>query len=209
MCKAFQKIYFSNRIHYNEISLFRQNSPGHTLLETAFPNWIMFLDICILEFSHMFNDAWIVAAMAEVVYEYHIRMKVKWPQWALLPLNPKIIAAMSDLLSVMSIHYNDVIMGSMVSQITSLTIVYSAVYSGADQRKHQSSASLAFVRGIHRGPVNSPHKWPTTREMFPFDDVIMEQRRLNVMWSGYLNMYTHVLGPEIELFNVTCKLRIK
>ena len=70
-------------------------------------------------------------------------------------------------------HYNDVAMGSMASQITSLIIVYSAVYSGADQGKHQSSASLAFVRGIHRGPVNSPHKWPVTRQMFPFDDVIM------------------------------------
>ena len=43
----------------------------------------------------------------------------------------------------------------------------------ADQRKHQSSASLAFVRGIHRWPVNSPHKWPVTRKMFPFDDVIV------------------------------------
>ena len=47
------------------------------------------------------------------------------------------------------------------------------VYSGADQSKHQNSASLAFVWGIHRGPVNSPHKWPVTRKMFPFDDVIM------------------------------------
>ena len=46
-------------------------------------------------------------------------------------------------------------------------------YSDVNQRKHQSSASLAFVRGIHRGPVNSPHKWPVTRKMFPFDDVIM------------------------------------
>ena len=55
--------------------------------------------------------------------------------------------------------YNDVIMGSMASQIT---IVYSAVYLGADQRKHQSSASLVFV-----------HRWPVTREMFPFNDVIM------------------------------------
>ena len=70
-------------------------------------------------------------------------------------------------------HYDDVIMGAMASQITSLTIAYSTVYSGADQRKHQSSVSLAFVRGIHRGPVNSPHKWPVTRKMFPFDDVIM------------------------------------
>ena len=70
-------------------------------------------------------------------------------------------------------HYDDVIMGAMASQITSLMNVYSTVYSGADQRKHQSSASLAFVWGIHRGPVNSPHKWPVTWKMFPFDDVIM------------------------------------
>ena len=70
-------------------------------------------------------------------------------------------------------HYDDVTMTTLASQITSLTIVYSTVYSGAHQRKHQSSASLAFVRGIHRRPVNSPHKWPVTRKMFPFDDVIM------------------------------------
>ena len=70
-------------------------------------------------------------------------------------------------------HYDDVIMSAMASQITSLTIVYSAVYSATDERKHQSSASLAFVRGTHRSPVNSPHKGPVTRKMFPFDDVIM------------------------------------
>ena len=69
--------------------------------------------------------------------------------------------------------YDDVIMDTMASQITSLAIVYSTVYSGADQRKHQSSASLAFVREIHRRPVNSPHKWPVTRKMVPFDDVTM------------------------------------
>ena len=77
-------------------------------------------------------------------------------------------------------HYDDAIMGAIGSQITSLTIVYSTVYSGADQSKHQSSASLAFVWGIHRGPVNSPHKWPVTRKMFPFDDVIMLQDYLIV-----------------------------
>ena len=64
-------------------------------------------------------------------------------------------------------------MSSIASQIASLANVYSIVYSGADQSKHQSSASLAFVWGIHRGPVNSPHKGPVTRKMFPFDDVIM------------------------------------
>ena len=71
------------------------------------------------------------------------------------------------------VYYGDVIMGAMASQITSLTTVYSTVYSDADQRKHQSSASLAFVWAIHRWPVNSPHKWPVTRKMFSFDDVIM------------------------------------
>ena len=70
-------------------------------------------------------------------------------------------------------HYGDV-MGTIASQITSLMIVYLTVYSGADQRKYQCSASLAFVPGIHRWPVNSPHKWPVTRKMFPFNDVIMK-----------------------------------
>ena len=64
-------------------------------------------------------------------------------------------------------------MGAIASQIISLTIVYSTIYSDTDQRKHQGSASLAFVRGIHRRPVNSPHKWPVSWNMFPFDDVIM------------------------------------
>ena len=60
-------------------------------------------------------------------------------------------------------------MSLMASQITSLTIVYSTSYSGVDQRKHQSSASLAFVWGIPR----DRYKGPVTRKMFPFDNVIM------------------------------------
>ena len=83
------------------------------------------------------------------------------------------------------IHYNDVTMGAIVSQITSLTIVFSTVYLDTDQRIHQSSASLAFVRGIHRRPVNSPHKWPVTRKMFPFDDVIMTAHmQQQITWPG-------------------------
>ena len=89
-------------------------------------------------------------------------------------------------------NYNNVIMGTMASQITSLTIVYSTVYSSADQRKHQSSASLAFVRGIHRGPVNSPHKWPVTRKMFPFDDVI-------IWWSICLGLNVLSLMAPITI----------
>ena len=74
------------------------------------------------------------------------------------------------------LHYNDVIMGPVASQITSLMIVYSDVYSGADEGKYQSFASLAFGRGNHRWPVISWHKGLVTQKMFPFDDVIMGPR---------------------------------
>ena len=94
------------------------------------------------------------------------------------------------------VHYDDVRMGAIASQITSLTIVYWTVYSDADQRKHQSSASLAFVRGIHRGPVNSPHKGPVTRKMFPFDDVIM----LWISWSSYKLCPIACIGDYHQIF---------
>ena len=70
-------------------------------------------------------------------------------------------------------HRSDVIMRAMASQITGVSRVCSIVCSGADQRKHQSSAPLAFVRGIHRSPVNSPHKGPVTQKMSSFVDFIM------------------------------------
>ena len=79
-------------------------------------------------------------------------------------------------------YYNDVIMTMMASQITSLTVVCSIVSSDADQRKHHSSASRAFVRGIHQWPVNSPHNGPVTRKMFPFDDVIMSVVLWYFLW---------------------------
>ena len=72
-------------------------------------------------------------------------------------------------------HYSDVIMSAMASQITGVSIVCSSVGWGADQREHQSSASLTFVWGIVRWLVNFPHKGPVTRKMFPFDAVIMKQ----------------------------------
>ena len=71
------------------------------------------------------------------------------------------------------LHYSNVIMSAMAFQITGVWIVCSTVCSGADQRKHQSYVSLAFVMGIHRWRVGSPHKGPVTRKMFPFDDTIM------------------------------------
>ena len=78
-------------------------------------------------------------------------------------------------------HNIDVIMSAMASQITGVSIVCSTAGSGGVQRKHQSSAPLAFVRGIHRWPVNSPHKSPVTRKMFPSDDVIMMGKTLRVL----------------------------
>ena len=99
-------------------------------------------------------------------------------------------------------HYSDVTMSTMTSPITSLTIVCSTVYLGAGKKskkkqktnKHQSSVPLAFVRGIHRLPVNSPHKWPVTRKMFPFDDVIMIYAVHKKWCVTYLIKETHGLG---------------
>ena len=91
-------------------------------------------------------------------------------------------------------HYNGVIMSAMASQITSLTIVYPNVYSGADQRKHQSSASLAFVRGIHRWPVNFSHKGPVTRKCFHFMTSSWRLRALNkiagILRTTFSNEFT-------------------
>ena len=90
---------------------------------------------------------------SEMFFKYHV-WKNKNPVW-------------------IPIHYNDVIMGAIASQITASRLFTQSFIQTQIKRKHQSSASLAFVRGIHRGPVNSSHKWPVTRKMFPFDDVIM------------------------------------
>ena len=75
-------------------------------------------------------------------------------------------------------HYDDVIMTTIASQITSLTVVYSTVYSDADQSKHQKLRVTGLCVGNSPGPVNSPHKGPVTRKMFPFDDVIMRIQKL-------------------------------
>ena len=80
-------------------------------------------------------------------------------------------------------------MSVMAYQITSLKIVYSTDYSGTNQSNQQTSASLAFVGGIHWWPVNSPHKGPVTLKMFPFDDVIM----IEVMLSFVVDLCNHIL----------------
>ena len=91
------------------------------------------------------------------------------------------------------IHYGYV-MSAMASQVTSVSMVCPAICSGAEQGKHQSSLSLAFVRGIHRWPVNSPYKRPVTWKMFSFDDVIIETQH-NRCWSFFAQ------NPHAVLFD--------
>ena len=101
-------------------------------------------------------------------------------------------------------HYSDVIMSAMASQITSVTIVYSTVCSDADQTTHQSSASLAFVREIHRWPVNSPPKGPVTRKMFSFDGVIMSSHGIgqDYVEGSVLNTRRMITDPVAIMKNL-------
>ena len=84
---------------------------------------------------------------------------------------------------VFVMHYTDIIMSAMASKKTGVSIVCSTVYSGADERKHQSSSSLAFLKRIHQWLVHSPHKGTVTQKMFPFDDVIMTLQDLIHLWK--------------------------
>ena len=106
-------------------------------------------------------------------------------------------------LAYISLHYSDVIMGAMASQITSLTTVYSTVYSGADQRKHQSSASLAFVRAVHQWPMNSPHKGPVTRRMFPFDDGLSWAMKIAFHSRCVSSLVSEMILIQAQSFNTS------
>ena len=113
--------------------------------------------------------------------------------------------------AIITTHYSDIIMSTMASQITGIPIVCSTVCSGADQRKYQSSALLAFLRGILRWPLDSPHKGPVTRIMFSFDDVIMQSghtvdwtHRDKFMWN--LNQNTNTFCQENPLSNIVIKM---
>ena len=125
----------------------------HHIATTEFPIIIILsMDVCLW---------WVYLHILSVVYIYSGKTVV-------LFISPVCRPCVQT-----SVQTSDVIMGAMAYQITSLTIIYSTVFSGADQRKHQRSARLAFVWGIHWWRVNSPNKWPVTRKMFPFDDVIV------------------------------------
>ena len=97
---------------------------------------------------------------------------------------------------ILSNHHSDVIM----SAINGVSIVCSTICLGVDLRKCQSSASLPFVSRIHQWPVDSPHKWPVTRKLFPFDDAIMSYwftrlsikfHKINIRKNKHTNMFFH------------------
>ena len=98
--------------------------------------------------------------------------------------------------ALLNSHYSNVIMSAMAFQITGVSMVCSAVYSGADQRKKQSSASPAFVRGIHRWPMNSPHKgqwrggqWCSQRTS--------DAENVSIWWRHHALQPSSYMGPEL------------
>ena len=111
-----------------------------------------------------------------------------------------------------AVHYSDVIMKAMASQITSITIAYSAFYSSADQRKHQSSALLAFVRGINRWPLNSPHKGPVTRKYVPIlwrHPVLLVVQRLCQLTVTSEKTFSSETCKTVQCFNGQIWIYIK
>ena len=108
----------------------------------------------------------IVLNIYNIISVYHINLRIH--AWL---LNSRIANRSHP---IKFIHYSDAIINVKVSQMTGVSIVFSTVYLGTYQRKHHSSASLAFVRVIHWWPVDSPHKGSLKRKVFPFDYAIMQ-----------------------------------
>ena len=96
-------------------------------------------------------------------------------------------------------HYCVVIMNAMASQITGVSIVYSTVCADADPKNIKPPRYWPFVRGIHRWPVDSPHKGPVTWKLFPLDDVIMTIRCMGYTNVSLLEMLYEVLSIMIFL----------
>ena len=119
-------------------------------------------------------------------------------------------------------HYNDVIMSIIASRVTGISIVCSTVCSCADQRKHHSSNSMAFARRIQRWAVDSPHKWPLTRKIVPFDDVIITRGQCIsiygamdlvqystvcrwTVWLFFQIRVSHIFGAKLSTSILTCE----
>ena len=147
-----------------------------------------FLKLCHFNVWYMYIHPIFRGALPEKYSEARIFLKI-----IKVPVGYEVFRWVQSL--IIFCPLNDVIMSVMASQITTLTSVYSTVCLGADQRKYQSSASLAFMREIHRWPVNFPHKGPVTRTVLPFDDVIMLSHCCAMWW----NIKPCFLGTQLYL----------
>ena len=154
--------------------------------------------ILIEEYSHISQGLdWVIQ---QGIVSYNVARPYGKASYRLLNKGPGLHGPMTRI----GKHYNDVIMSAVASQITGASIIWSIVGPGADQNNLQSSASLAFVRGIHRWPVNSPHNRPVTRKMFPFDDVTMwhvivasPERSIYIPWQkAVLSIRVHGLAER-------------
>ena len=131
---------------------------------------------------------------------YFCRRQTTLLHWKRSEYHYCFITASPSLISSPQLHYSDVLMGTMASLIIGVPIIYSTVCLGADQRKHQSSASLAFVREIHRWQVISPEKGPVTRKKFSFDGTIMIIVALSIFF---------VIVVSIVFMTVTIDYRVE
>ena len=110
-------------------------------------------------------------------------------------------------------HYSDVIMSMMASHTTGILVVYWNVCSGADKKNTKAPRHLAFVRGIHRWTVSTPHQGPVTRKMFPFDNVIMYTtwwahsiKRSNRLFSHIMPHLACLRSDDVVSFDCTTKV---
>ena len=161
--------------------------------------------------SILLHSAWGGHEMLRTIHQHFVICLFHlWLASCLKSSSRSLISNAIDIVSsaspLITAHYNDVIMGTIASQITSLTIVFSTIYLDTYQRKHQSSASLVFVWGIHWKLVNSPHKWPVTRIMFPFHDVIMIQGLIGWWPHDYMFKFHMKYPHSLKLLLLWCMM---
>ena len=129
-------------------------------------------------------ELWILALQTCMTHEYTTKILSWYTAYSLavIVMESPLLRKPFPRFTLLITHYSDVIMGAIVSQMTGVAIVYSAVCSGVNKK----NIKAAFVRGTHRWPVNSPHIKLVTRKMFPFDDVIMSLKfswRQMIIWN--------------------------
>ena len=123
------------------------------------------------DFTEVGKHCWsLFSTREDFNYLCHLSVKI-WSKIQIYFMFPRINSARLGLIYPLQWRHNGC--DAIASQITGVSIVCSVVCSDAEHRHYQSSVSLAFMRMIHRWPVDSPRKGPVTRKMYPFDDVIM------------------------------------